>query len=362
MAVVYDSLVEDFKAYATREPTREQLFRDAIASAIHPANGGAEEMKAEDIATLEDYFRYCHDLLRWVPTVSTTGDELLRKLLVFYWVFNQPTLQNYQNAINPGSIRDDPKWLSYWLESDKWQDPPEGGWESFNQFFSRKWKNIDDARPIKLEDQDEKAILSVADSTFHGHWDVVQGDVTLKGVPWPIEKLLQNTAGEFATGSFMHAFLGPTDYHRQHAPVTGTVVESRIIQEQVYLEVTMKQDGMAPNRGLFVNKIKDRSDAKDFKDLDAPDTPGYQWCQTRGLIVIETENHGKVAVLPIGMAQVSSVVLKVKPGDKVNRGDEISYFQFGGSDVVLVFQQPVGYNVEPNTKCNVRTRVATFHS
>jgi phosphatidylserine decarboxylase len=61
------------------------------------------------------------------------------------------------------------------------------------------------------------------------------------------------------------------------------------------------------------------------------------------LVVIETEDIGWVAVLPIGMAQVSSVVLsdEVKnaaaTGSKISKGDEISHFEFGGSDIVIVF-------------------------
>ena len=56
------------------------------------------------------------------------------------------------------------------------------------------------------------------------------------------------------------------------------------------------------------------------------------------MILIESE-IGLVAVLPIGMAQVSSVVLSVQAGDTAAKGREISKFQFGGSDIVMVFQK-----------------------
>ena len=46
------------------------------------------------------------------------------------------------------------------------------------------------------------------------------------------------------------------------------------------------------------------------------------------------------------MAQVSSVVLSVQKGDVVTKGQEISCFQFGGSDIVMVFQR--GANVQLN--------------
>jgi len=72
----------------------------------------------------------------------------------------------------------------------------------------------------------------------------------------------------------------------------------------------------------------------------APDHPGYQFLQARGLVLIDNEELGLVAVMPIGMAQVSSIVLSpnVKVGNVLRKGDEISYFQFGGSDVIMVFE------------------------
>lgn len=74
------------------------------------------------------------------------------------------------------------------------------------------------------------------------------------------------------------------------------------------------------------------------KGLNAPDLPGYQFLQARGCIIIESD-IGLVAVLPIGMAQVSSIKLSVIPNQPIIKGQEISYFQFGGSDIVLVFER-----------------------
>jgi phosphatidylserine decarboxylase len=45
-----------------------------------------------------------------------------------------------------------------------------------------------------------------------------------------------------------------------------------------------------------------------------------------------------VAVLPIGMCQVSSVIITAEPGVTVRKGEEISYFQFGGPDVIVLFE------------------------
>jgi phosphatidylserine decarboxylase len=47
-----------------------------------------------------------------------------------------------------------------------------------------------------------------------------------------------------------------------------------------------------------------------------------------------------VAILPIGMAQVSSVNLTVETGATLRKGEEFGYFLFGGSDIVMLFQNP----------------------
>ncbi|KAI0882832.1 putative phosphatidylserine decarboxylase [Annulohypoxylon maeteangense] len=413
MACSYDPVVQDLKDFIYRYDDRRDDFFKAIISAKDINNDGAEEMCLENIDTLEDYFRFCNDMLRWVPRVDTPGDALFRKLLVFYWIFNQPDVGKYQTSIIPENAGVDPKWLSYWQvlyvrtlgcfldtresacgiesfysnciynkDAALWQDRPQGGWASFNQFFARRWKDIDVARPLSQADLLDDVIVSIADSRFGETFPVEDGNVVIiKGIEWPIAKLLQSVADDFKDGYFMHAFLSPADYHRQHAPVSGVVLEAKVIPELVYLQVTKDQKaGLVADRGLVVKKplmserrLKDLIASggkklrsliagveKDVRAVVAPDEPGYQWCQTRGLIMIQTEKYGKIAVLPIGMAQVSSVVLTVEKGQKIEKGEEISYFQFGGSDVVLVFEKPVDFSVKQGDRCNVRTRIATF--
>lgn len=114
----------------------------------------------------------------------------------------------------------------------------------------------------------------------------------------------------------MHMFLNVNDYHRYHVPVGGIVREVRKIPGKVTLEVIKKEDG----------------------SLDVVDGATYQFTQHRGLIVIESP-VGLVAVLPIGMAQVSSVNLTAEVGATLAKGEEFGYFAFGGSDIVIMFEK-----------------------
>ena len=49
---------------------------------------------------------------------------------------------------------------------------------------------------------------------------------------------------------------------------------------------------------------------------------------------------GLVAVVPVGMGEISSCVIdpRIKPRAKVRKGEEIGYFQYGGSTCCVVFR------------------------
>jgi len=152
-----------------------------------------------------------------------------------------------------------------------------------------------------------------------GQWPISEDStITAKGVEWRIDELLSDSpyADAFEGGIYTHSFLYIDDYHRYHVPVAGTVKEIRNISGKVYMDVSRNAAG----------------------DLDVVDGDTYQFNQERGLIVIDSPEAGLVAVLPIGMSFVSSVNLSAQVGDELRKGDEFGYFMFGGSDIVMVFQ------------------------
>jgi phosphatidylserine decarboxylase len=214
-----------------------------------------------------------------------------------------------------------------WHIDDYITDP--GGWMTFNQFFARELKP--GKRPI-AEPCNDKVIVSPADSVFEGAWDIdANSKVTVKGVTWPIAKLLEGSPYQdaFKNGIYTHSFLNGNDYHRYHVPVAGEIKEVRKIQGRVYMDMIRKSDGR----------------------LQATDGDTYQYNQERGLIVIDSPEVGLVAVLPIGMGPISSVNLTPEVGARLQKGEEFGYFMFGGSDIVMLFQNKnVVLNGEPGKK------------
>jgi phosphatidylserine decarboxylase len=310
------------------------------------------------IQSVDDYLHYIDALVTWAPRERGDSRLINDKLKTFYFFLDQEPVKALQNPIKPGRGAGKLTPLSAWIveyatswgsyldtaESARdvesfrtnpifnWDEymPPPSGYRTFNQFFARHVKP--GMRPVAAV-ADDRILTAPADSTFVGWWQVSQKSnvyveedkLSVKGMEWSIHQLLEGSehADRFKGGIFTHSFLDTFDYHRWHAPVRGKVVEARVLQGQAYLEVGTE---VAAVNGRKVNVLADR------------DGTGYQFVQTRGLIIIESP-IGLVACLPMGMAQVSSVVITAEVGVTLRKGEELGYFQFGGSDFVMVFER-----------------------
>ena len=263
----------------------------------------------EDIKTLEDYFDWINAQLTWAPFEKADGREVYRHVCKFYFLLQQSPVAELQNAVVAHDSEEPLTPLSDWIvrwvtELGKFMDTPEsltpetektfydtpaynmheyirprGGWGTFNKFFARRTKP--GFRPVAAI-ADPSVITSPADSVFDGQWEVrSDSHVNIKGIYWKIEELLEGSPykDRFNGGVWMHAFLNTTDYHRQHAPVAGKVVESRNIQGTAYLQVIA--DPIPGQDGVSKLAMK--------RTFDAPDDPGYEFMQARGLIIIESE-------------------------------------------------------------------------
>ena len=129
----------------------------------------------------------------------------------------------------------------------------------------------------------------------------------------------------FNGGTLTHTFLDVNDYHRYHFPVSGTIVEMNKIPADNGVGGIVRWD---EEIGRYI--------------LDC-DVPGWQMIETRDCVIIDTGEYGLVAVLPIGMSQICSCNWEegLEVGSVVEKGDPMGYFLFGGSDIVMVFQDCV---------------------
>ena len=345
----------------------QEMFEEAIQNAQR-----YNVPRIKHIRNLDDYLTFINGLLEWIPSETEPGREIYYRICEFYFILDQEPVKGLQNKINPkdqspqltplsawmveyakawGEFLDTPESLTKeslrsFYESPRFNMreymPDPGGWKTFNQLFARHVKP--GMRPIAAL-SDDTVIVSPADSTFVGWWQINEDSkITVKNLQWSVLELLEGSPyrDRFKGGIFMHSFLNTTDYHRLHVPVGGTVLESRVIHGQVYLDVQA-----VPVEGTDEYRVEG------VRELDAQDATGYQFAQTRGLIVLDT-SIGLVAVLPIGMAQVSSVVMTAEVGKKLHKGEEFAYFQFGGSDHIVMFEAAsmVNLTAQPDVHYN----------
>ena len=292
--------------------------------------GAIKEANLQGIQDKSAFLGYIDDLVTLVPSER----EVVPECLKFYYIVNQAT-DDYLNNDEQfsewmkllveewGTFLDTPAsaaGIQTFLEAKNYNidDYIQGpsGWQTFNQFFAREVKS--GRRPI-AEPRNDKVIVSPADAVFMGQWPVDERSrITVKGATWALADLLEDSPYKdaFSGGIYTHSFLYIDDYHRYHVPVAGTVKELRNISGKVYMDVFREEDGT----------------------LNVVDGDTYQFNQERGLIILDSPEVGLVAVLPIGMAYVSSVNLTTEVGAELRKGDQFGYFMFGGSDIVTVFQ------------------------
>jgi phosphatidylserine decarboxylase len=199
------------------------------------------------------------------------------------------------------------------------------GFSSWNDFFTRRFR--EEARPVASPNND-KIIASACESTpYRISTDVARRSrFWIKSQPYSLEDMLANdeSVDEFVGGTVYQAYLSATEYHRWHSPVAGSIVRAFVQKGTYYSE----------------------ADAEGPAALEPTNSQGYMaHVATRGIILIDADNPaiGLVAFVPIGMSDVSSIMInsQIKPGYHVEKGEELGYFQFGGSTECLVFRPEV---------------------
>jgi phosphatidylserine decarboxylase precursor len=189
---------------------------------------------------------------------------------------------------------------------------PTSDFKSFNEFFYRALKPT--ARPCSAPD-DPRVIVSPADcrSVVFNTIDSAQA-IWVKGREFTVERLLGEAypqdAKRYHGGSLGIFRLAPQDYHRFHIPVDGVLDEPKLIDGEYYT----------------VNPMAIRS---------ALDVYGEN---IRVICPIDSVAHGRVMVICIGAMMVGSTVITRKKGDQVKRAEELGYFKFGGSTLLLLFE------------------------
>ncbi len=320
--------------------------------------------------TLEEYYNYLDwsaKCMPWSilpqPVGRSLYDKIDQGIAYFYFILDIPLdeLKDREDLFYPSIQYIEPfktwmkkyhdRWALFLDSKESWEpeyinmllhDPKFGiqngwyespsNWHSFNDFFCRRLSSPG-KRPVVSPD-DNSVVVSSADSKPQGIWKIdangnliLHNELLIKSRQFhSVDDLLgpeSRFRGQFNGGTLVHSFLDVNDYHRYHFPIGGTIREIRKIQAiDAAGGITIWDD-----------------ETKRYRLLD--NIPGWQMIETRGLVVIETDDYGYVAVLPVGMSQINSVnfIESLNIGDHITKGQEMGWFLFGGSAIVYLFQK-----------------------
>ena len=308
-----------------------------------------------NVQTLAEYYDFVDQRVQDLPHETHSG-AFLQTVCEWHWPLSQEI-----EGFGEGTIQIDynfAMWMTNW--ADAWgtflngsgslrylksfiEDSafnideyivPSGGFQSFNEFFAREVKPGE--RPVASPD-DQRVVVSPADSVPQGVWPISDSSTIInsKGMTYSIQEILGDLTPEFADGVFTHTFLNVFDYHRYRVPVSGKVVGIRQFVKQASLTVEPVEP---PGSGSYPQDT-----------LTPIDGTGFQFTQTRSMVVIDTAgyaNVGLVIAMPMGMAMVSSCNITLTLGQIVEKGDELGYFLFGGSDYVMIFQSQANFKIK----------------
>ena len=363
----HKAITQDLIGLIEKNPEIGNMLEVSISKAkeINP------DPKTNPVQNLSDYYDFIDSASELIPRdvlenpSDLTRDQILQSICYFYFLVDQPlpelenkglfdnTIQYYEPfsswlrdfADTWGSFLDTEASWSPEIYQEFYNDPSYGlqkgwyesssNWSTFNRFFSR-YLESPNARPI-ASPNDTMVVVSPADSVPQGTWAIdnnstiqVEDGLEVKLVHYySVRDLLGNDSqyrDAFANGVLTHSFLNVNDYHRYHFAVGGIIKEKKTVVQNVALEVAW-------------NSTQNK--------YDPIDSTGWQFSQTRGYVIVDTEKYGLVALIPMGMAQVSSVNFEddVEVGATHEKGDMLGNFLFGGSDFVMLFQERAGFEM-----------------
>ncbi|WNQ12846.1 archaetidylserine decarboxylase [Paenibacillus aurantius] len=184
-------------------------------------------------------------------------------------------------------------------------EKPVSEYKSLNDFFTRRLKQ--GLRPIDLT---ASVLVSPVDALITGMGEIRTGQLfNIKGQDYTVDELLNQSPRtvNYKDGFYFVLYLSPTDYHRIHSPVTGRIIEKEHIPGKVY---PVNEFGLR-----HMKRVLSRNER---------------------LVTYLHNEFGETAVVKVGAMNVSSIQYVEGLGDTLQIGDDLAYFEFGSTVVLLM--------------------------
>jgi phosphatidylserine decarboxylase len=183
-------------------------------------------------------------------------------------------------------------------------EKPIGEYATLNEFFTRRLKP--GARPV---DEAPGVLVSPVDARITGMGPVQDGTIfNIKGQDYTIDELLgfSPRASLYRNGYGIVLYLSPSDYHRIHSPVDGVVVERHHLPGRVY---PVNEFGLTRLRRVLSRNER--------------------------LVTYIRHESGEIALVKVGALNVSGIRYADPSADRLSRGGELAWFEFGSTVVLL---------------------------
>lgn len=197
---------------------------------------------------------------------------------------------------------------------------------SFNDFFYRTLK--EGARKI------EKGLVSPGDGKILAFENVADvNEFWVKGRRFTLKHFLKDNQllEKYKNASMFILRLAPNDYHRYHFPYDGTPSKSKLIKGVYY--------SVSP---IALNKKFSEVFTENKKEI----------CSLR------LDGNGEMLIIPVGATMVGSINSTYVPEKLIRRGDEMGYFAFGGSTIVLLFDSN-RFKIDNDLLVNSQNKIET---
>ena len=316
---------------------------DLMLANVHELpDGTSNPWKGKNI---NDLYLFLNEWFYFLPNTHNGLDKILKFTFLYYknidgmnFVLKEPGLSWANSFIEErGKFMDSPessKIIGEWLADNSLGNDdfvlPIDGFKTFNEFFTRDLKP--GTRPID-DIKDNAVLVSPADGIINMIANELELDTEIptKGrMTMSLNQLLDNSkfAKRFVGGSAMAVFLMPDNYHHYHSPISGEIVESNEdVGERLFGMPDMLD--MINNGNPGYNK--DYSVLENFR---------------HGYFLIQTKDYGLIAMIPIGLQTVGSVVFEdkyrnitIENPKIIYKGEKLGHFAYGGSTVLLIFEK-----------------------
>lgn len=207
---------------------------------------------------------------------------------------------------------------------------PEGGFECFDAFFTRKLKP-----GVRAYPEDPGTLASPCDGTISQIGAIDRGRIIqAKGRHFSVEELLADRewAAPFQSGRFATIYLAPHDYHRVHMPLDGRLIA----------------DARIPGKLFSVSASTSRAIEK-------------LYARNERMVALFKTDHGPVAVVMVAAMLVAGISTAwdsddhprpgktirkrtIDPPTALARGDELGRFHWGSTVIVLTGKDAPAWN------------------